>query len=541
MIHDLGKSSERIVGEIGRSEPVGEMALLGEGTRAATAIAIRDSELLVIPPDVFDRLVVNHPREAMQLMQVMAVRMKDAYETGPRLMLPNCITVIPANREVPLDAYCERLSQALTGLPGSKAVLNSRNLPQETGGGLDPRQLAHWLDEQEFQYEKLVLQSDFDLTPWTESCLRHADLVLVVGRAGTDPHAGPIERELEKLCEPAARPQVDLVLLEESAPFRGTAEWLKVRSVRRHYHVRLESSADRERGRRLLSGRDVTLVLGGGGARGFAHIGVLRAFEELGIPVDRVGGTSMGAIVGGLVAMGFGWEQIRDKMRTSFARGGSLRSRILPLISVDSGKHYVRILQSLFGDTRIEDLPINYFCVSCNLTRAQSVIHREGTLVKWVGASMSVPGVAPPLAVDGDLLVDGGLLNNLPADIARADGTGLVIGVDVSPEIDLRVDPDFAGHPSPVDVLRSWISARADNETAKPFPGLFTLLSRTTTLSGVHRKDALKKMTDVYLKLPVNTYKMFDWKQLDELVEVGYQSGLEQLRTAGFDRGSAGN
>ncbi|NIP94658.1 MAG: patatin-like phospholipase family protein [Akkermansiaceae bacterium] len=390
--------------------------------------------------------------------------------------------------------------------------------------------LGRWLDEQEAAFDTLVLQADFDLTSWTRLCLRHADLILVIGKAGSDPQPGPIEAEWERLCEPVARPVCDLVLLQDGAPYRGTAAWLGPRSIRRHYHVCLDSAPDRERGRRLLSGRDVTLVLGGGGARGFAHIGVVRACQELGIPIDRIGGTSMGAVIAGCVAQGMSWEEIREKMRESFLGSGSLRSRTVPFLSIDTGKRFIHMLERLFGDTRIEDLPISYFCISCNLTQAKSVIHREGSLAKWVGASMTVPGFAPPIARDGDLLVDGGLLNNLPADIAKADGTGLVIGVDVSPEVDLRVEPDYSGRPGVVDIVRFWFAAKLKPGTVKPFPGIFAVLNRATTLSSVYRKESLKKMTDVYLKLPVSDCRIFEWKRLDELVEIGYETALEQLK-----------
>lgn len=174
------------------------------------------------------------------------------------------------------------------------------------------------------------------------------------------------------------------------------------------------------------------------------------------------------------------------------------------------------------------------------LTPAKVVIHREGPLAKWVGASMTVPGFAPPLVEDGDLLVDGGLLNNLPADVAREDGSGLVIAVDVSPKVDLRVTSDFSGRPGVPDVVRLWFAAKREPGAVRPFPGLFTILNRATTLSGVRHKESLKKMTDVYLKMPVSDCRIFEWKRLDELVEIGYQTALEQLGECDLRRSHAG-
>ncbi len=523
-IYNWQEEGERILGEVGRGEPVGELALLDEGVRSATLVAIRDSELAKISEETFDKLTETHPREVIELTRVVAERLKESYETGITESLPSSIAVIPAVPDVPLTRYCRRLSLAMEEGGHRSAVLSSRDLPAELDGGKESQKTARWIDEQEAKSATTVLESDATLTPWTHKCLRHADLVLVLGQSGKDPNPGEIERALGDLSQTSVCPRVHLVLLHEGQPpYTGTAAWLENRNVARHYHLRMDSERGRARARRLLTGTDMTLVLGGGGARGFGHIGVYRALCEAGIPVDRVGGTSMGAGIGGLIAMGMEWEEIAQRCRERFVDAGRLRSLTLPAVSVDTGRRYIRTLNKMFGDVLIEDLPVNYFCVSCNLTKAEQIIHRSGLLAKWVASSMSIPGVVPPLVVDGDMYVDGGVLNNVPVDIAHADGAGKVIAVDVSPDVELALPDDYNGRPGAFEALRSRLPGR------NPIPGMFAILNRVCNMSSLTGRTEFRDLAHLFLKLPVSDFKTFDWAHIDEIIERGYRHASEKI------------
>lgn len=537
VVRDLGGGAERVVGEVGRGEPVGETAVLGECERGATVIAIRRTELVRISAEAFQFLRNESPGDLVDLIRITALRLKRSYESGSPDPLPSCIAVVPTNGAAPLDEYCARFVEVLRVSGRDCVHLRSSDLPAELAGGQgDGHALAGWLNEQEASAETVVLQPDGELTDWSRRCLRQADLVLLLGQVGSDPTPGPLEAALEGASEPVARPRIDLILLQESEPYVGTEAWLAPRSVHRHYHVRPDSLEDRARLRRLLVGEDTNLVLGGGGARGLTHIGALRAFEELGLPIDRVGGTSIGAVIGAWVARGADWRTIAEEVRAHFVDGGSMRSLTLPAISIDTGKRYIGALEKMFGDAQIEDLPINYFCVSCNLSRARVIAHRSGLLADWVGASISVPGVAPPYVLGGDLLVDGGVLNNLPLDIAGRDGSGRLIGVDVSSDIDLTLPPDYNGRPGAWEVLRSWLPTSGGD---KKLPGMLAVLSRVSMLSSTSNVERSRHQADLLIRMPVNGFKMFDWECIDELIELGYQTALDHLRPF-LDGGSSG-
>ncbi len=196
----------------------------------------------------------------------------------------------------------------------------------------------------------------------------------------------------------------------------------KSRAARRHAgtprspaspHHHLRGPADYDRVVRLLTGRAVGLVLSGGGARGFAHLGVVRALREHGVPIDLVGGTSMGAILAAGVASEWSHEELVRRFKRCFVDTNPLSDYTLPLVSLVSGRKVSTLLRSELGDIDIEDLPLPYFCVSSNLTTGRMSVHQQGTLWRWLRASVAIPGVLPPVFQGGEVFVDGGAMNIL--------------------------------------------------------------------------------------------------------------------------------
>lgn len=528
------KSSEggpaRILGDIASGELVGEMAVLGESIRTAGVAALRDSTVR----EYTGESLLPLPQEVLiDFIRVITNRLRRVLTTNTRPKLPACVVLVSANPGVPMEDYAERLHTSLAGQGVDGTLLRSRDVPEaEFGKGLSEEQyvicLGRWLDAQENKTPPVILQCDPELTPWTRRCLRQADLILVVARAGDNPAKGPVERAIDAFDDPITRPRTDLVLLQKQLPFKGTKEWLKQRNITRHYHVRLGSDVDKARAGRLLTGQDLSLALGGGGARGFAHIGILGACRDMDIPIDRIGGTSMGAMLGALFAQGLSIEEMTERVRTIFLPKRNRVRYTFPLMSIDSGVGYNAMLEKLFGDVQIEDLPINYFCVSANLTKAKLMVHREGSLARWVGASMSIPGIVPPLVVNGDCLVDGGLLNNLPVDIARQDGAGYVVGVDVSPELDFGFSKDYNGRPKFTEALMSHMPWR--RKKRPPLPGIGNLLYRATTLSSVSHRTKIRRQADCWIRIPSEGIKLLDFSALDAVVQVGREVGAERLQ-----------
>jgi hypothetical protein len=354
--------------------------------------------------------------------------------------------VVPASSGVPLEEVCRRLETSLSKL-GPTLHLTAERTRSLFGAGDDESETfgvrtVDWLSQQEANYRYLLYQSDERWSAWTERALRQADQVLIVGKATEPPEQGAIERQMSEQWRPFRSPRISLALLHESGEtLRGTARWLEGRRVRNHFHLRRGSQADFDRLARTLTGHAFGLVLGGGGARALGALGVLRVLEEIGLAVDMVGGSSFGAVVGAFCAMGLDAEKIQQTCRRHLH---GLFDPTFPLVSLLAGRRIVRRLEAGFGgETCIEELPLPFFCVSTNLTRAQQVVHRRGSLVTAIRSSISLPGMLPPVCQGGELYVDGGLLNNVPMDLMQElCGGGLVVAVDASPARDLTTDLD---------------------------------------------------------------------------------------------------
>jgi predicted acylesterase/phospholipase RssA len=300
----------------------------------------------------------------------------------------------------------------------------------------------------------------------------------------------------------------------------GTARWLAGRSADGCIHVRDGRAADYARLARILTGRAIAVVLSGGGAKGFAHIGVLRALEERGIPVDMIGGTSMGSIIAAAYAMGISPDEITATSKRLFARYRPFKEYTLPLVSVLRGRRLDRMLQEQLGPTQIEDLWIGYVCVSADLTAAEARVHTSGSLFTAVRASISIPGILPPVVVGDRLLVDGGVVNNLPGDVMRSLSRGTLIGVDVAPQRDVEVPGGLASYPSSWQVLWSRIWPFG---TRSKIPAIPQILFRTTMLGSIHRINTVKAITDFYLRPPVEEFGMLEFDAIDRIVDAGYR------------------
>jgi predicted acylesterase/phospholipase RssA len=207
---------------------------------------------------------------------------------------------------------------------------------------------------------------------------------------------------------------------------------------------------------------------------------VLHALETAGVPVDVIGGTSIGAVMGGLYAQGLPHAERVERALRGFTRSGSLASPTLPLVALSSGSRVDRLLVEYFGRNSIENLPVHFFCVSANLTRAEEVVHERGPLWQAIRASLSLPGIFPPVYADGDLLVDGGALDNVPAEAMRARiGGGTVVAVDISPAVEPMTVAPFGPGLSGWQVLAGRLNPLSPPQ---PVPSVFDIVSRATAV-----------------------------------------------------------
>ena len=371
--------------------------------------------------------------------------------------------------------------------------------------------------EREFRY--VVYAADAGDQARSDRCARQADCLLFVPPGGQEPGPGVAAIVQRSIRATATR---ELLLLHPPPhhPPKHTARWLDATGARSHYHVREGAAADIERLARLITGRGVGVALGGGGARGFAHIGVIQALLDGGIQIDAIGGTSMGAVLAAQYAGGAGTAAMRTLNRDHWIRRNPLKDKTLPVVALLTGRRLDRMIDEMFGDTQIEDLWTPFFCVSADLTRAQRRVHTRGPLGRAVRASMSLPGMAIPVHDAGSMLVDGGLMNNVPSDIMHGL-CGKVVAVDVSPEKDLAIDTPYPPAASGWSLL--W------GRKSTKLPSIGAILMRSVLLGSARHQASIARDVELYLHPPVERFGMFEWDALDQLADTGYSCARDAL------------
>uniref|UniRef100_A0AAR2K228 lysophospholipase n=1 Tax=Pygocentrus nattereri TaxID=42514 RepID=A0AAR2K228_PYGNA len=555
---------KELAGEYGRGDLIGVVEALTHMNRATTVHAVRDSELAKLPEGALNSIKRKYPQVVTRLIHLLGQKILGNMQqvSGPLSGVCGCtcnpasnlstVSILPVSDEVPMTAFTLELQHALSAI-GPTLLLTSDIIKQRLGAAaldsVHEYRLSSWLGQQEDIHRIVLYQSDSTLTPWTQRSIRQADCILIVGLGEQEPTVGELERMLEGS---AVRAQKQLVLLhrEDGPPPRGTAEWLNMRSwISRHLHLScprrvfsrrslpklremyqrvFEKPPDRHsdfsRLARVLTGNAIALVLGGGGARGSSQVGIIRALCEAGIPVDLVGGTSVGSLMGAL----FAEERSYSRMKVRAREWAMVRSRILdltyPVTSMFTGASFNSSIGGVFKNKQIEDLWIPYFNITTDITASSMRVHTDGSLWRYVRASMSLSGYLPPLCdpKDGHLLMDGGYINNLPADVARSMGAKVVIAIDVGSQ-------DETNLTNYGDSLSGWwLLWKRLNPLAERVKvlNMAEIQTRLAYVCCVRQLESVKDSDYCeYIRPAIDRFGTLDFGKFDEIADVGYQHG----------------
>ncbi|KAJ3300010.1 phosphatidylcholine and lysophosphatidylcholine phospholipase [Borealophlyctis nickersoniae] len=588
-----------ILAEYGQGESVGELEVLTDASRPGTVHAIRDTEIAVMPKTLFHALALRHPEITIAISRIIAARSRfmirnaatdslatdhlvgTGADSGKNNANLKTVAILPVNSLVPIVEFADKLKDSLQLIGASVALLNTAGVMGKLGKHAFSRigrlKLNSWLADQEESHRLVLYVADGGInSPWTLRCVRQADCILLVGLGDEDPSIGEFERLLIGL-KTTARKELVLLHSERACLPGSTAQWLKNRvqmpmrarqmlsqvarkntleNLRSHLqrfynpNSRLAShpfkkapSATLHTGirsdfariaRRLLS-KSIGLVLGGGGARGIAHIGVIRALEEAGIPVDMVGGTSIGSFVGGLYARENDHVSVYGRAKMFSGRMVSKWRQILdltyPVTALFTGHEFNRGIWKCFRETHIEDCWLSYFAVTTNITWSRMEIHRTGYIWRYVRASMSLAGYLPPLCDNGNMLLDGGYLNNLPADIMRSMGAETIIAVDVG-AVDDTSPVNYGDSLSGWWVLlQRWNPFKSSTSLVHKIPQMADIQSRLAYVSSVKQLEDAKRIRGCfYFHPPVNKFGTLEFDQFKEIFEVGYKCGKEMVK-----------
>lgn len=525
-----GHHRGRFLNEIVPGDSVGELSLLTGAPRAVGIQAIRDSLLLRLDRESFDRLALDHPALVMRLAANVATLLQSNFGASSPTRNLKAITVLPLDASPRVANFCRELTMELENeghtLSLAANELGRKGAPVDSlqTGETVPESLKNWLQDQENEYRFVVYHCAAGNTDWAHFALRQSDMVLRVGDASLFPGPSQWETELlETSGSTIARHLLVLLQPPSNQPIRGTALWLANRRIDFHVHVREDQPDDLSRVTRIISGNALGLVLAGGAARGFAHLGVHRAMTELGLPIDWVGGTSIGAIMGAGIASPVSVEDTFELVKKSFVDGKPFSDFTIPMMSLVRGRRMTRMLEQHL-DYQIEDLPTPFFCVSCNLDTGSTNVHETGYLPDALRASAALPGIIPPAVVNQRLTIDGAVVNNLPVDEMRLKPVSRIIAVDLSSAEQVQVD--YATVPSPWAVFRGRYLPFTRRHRV---PSLSNIMLKATLLGTLERVKEQGKRADLLLHPPVRKFGMTEVKSFEKIVQAGYDHAKSEL------------
>lgn len=520
------EGEEVIVAHPQPGEIVGEMAVFSGSARAATICAVRDTSLGTIDRKEIEMLAARFPRVFSNVTRMIIRRLTGSTGHIARRTGIRSIMLIPLHRGGVTEGFCTELRTALLRF-GSVLHLDAQAAGRRFG-----IEHAHWqdcgrqLDACEEEHDYLLLEADPQPSPWNRICLAHADKILLIADAAAGPGlTAPEQQLLSDAPQTTDNRTADLILVHSAHALPdGTRHWLARRRIGRHHHVRHGCASDIARIARIISGHAVSLVLAGGGARGFAHLGVIRALGEAGIAIDAVGGASFGALAATGIARGLSDAESLEEQRRAFTLEDPLGDYTLPVMSLVRGEHLDRVLQQHLP-MDIEDLWLPFFAVSSNLTTSQVNVHEAGPLWRGIRASVSLPAILPPSLQNGHLLIDGGVLNNLPVDVMRERIRGPVIAVDLAVG-----RGDYAEHrsiPSVMDYLKSRL---VPGRQVVEAPTVSRVIMQITTMASRREAGNARKLADLYLNPPLGSHDFLDWSSMRQIADIGYRHALPRIR-----------
>jgi lysophospholipid hydrolase len=512
------------------------------------------------------------------------------------------VAILPVTAGVPVVEFGNRLLTAFSqiAVPNGVTSLNQaailRHLGRHAFSRMGRLKLSQYLADLEERYGMVLYIADTNVNaPWTQTCITQADCILLVGLAEGSPSIGEYERFLLGM-KTTARKELVLLHLERFSQPGLTRKWLRNRvwingghhhiqmafrtTVEATPHVRsrrfgsaikqrvqvLQAEIQKYTSRRVhqtpfysaetpfkgdlhrlarrLCGKSVGLVLGGGGARGISQVGIIRALEEAGIPIDIVGGTSIGAFIGALYARDADVVPMYGRAKKFAGRMGSMWRFALdltyPSASYTTGHEFNRGIFKTFGNSQIEDFWLEFYCNTTNISKSRSEIHTSGYVWRYVRASMSLAGLIPPICDEGSMLLDGGYIDNLTVAHMKSLGADTVFAIDVG-SLDDDTPQQFG------DSLSGFWAAFNRWNPFSPYPNPPTLSEIQARLAYVSSVDALERAKTtpgcLYMRPPIDAYGTLDFAKFDEIYQVGYTYGKEflaKLRDRGELRGVVG-
>lgn len=506
-----------ILGDILHGESVGEMGLLNNGQRNATVTAMRRSLIAGISRTSFEALYMKHPKVLLRTSQTVIDRLHLANERvrGNLFHEDKVISVIDSTNDTTCTTFTDKMVEHMCE-DGSTTLLKE----------IRAEDLSTRIAEIERTTPFIAMRGDD--TDWIRESVSLSDSLVFVCRE----HDIDIFRKLIDDLKISGA-QWDLIDRQLILVYEGddhpedVAQWFEHFQAHQIIRVRELNRRDVDRASRIIRDRGIGLVLGGGGAHGFAHLGVIKALEESQIPVDFICGASVGAIMGAGLARDWPLDEIMKKVKEEISEDNPLNDYTVPMIALLKGDRMRKKLQAHF-DLNIEQTWVNFMCVASDYLDGSTTLLDSGSMYQSISASISIPGVLPPSVLNGRYVLDGGVLDNVPVSSIRQRFKGRIITSDLSTIKNYVVEEDKL--PSGTKLLFNRLNPFARKMRA---PRLMNVIMKSMTLGSINKKAENEQLSDLYINS--NVQKGFlAWKEFDPIVATGYAEAKEQIMKTGF-------
>jgi predicted acylesterase/phospholipase RssA/CRP-like cAMP-binding protein len=534
VFRNYGAENEKFITEIGSGRTVGEMSLLTQETRSGTVTAARDCILLKLKKNDFDGLVAVYPQLAIRLSEYIIKRLQLTQHNydRPKTNIIKTVLFMPLTNDSRISDYVRFLANKIRS--NAKVLYLTAGLLEEKGFKIDnehldqqSQNLVNWLNDQENVYDLIFFNGEFGNSTWIEFCKRQSDKVYLVS-FNDNSQAFNLSRSYLLPNQRQSNHTTLLLLYDKNTPSEiATKIWLDKFNSKDHLLLDWQNENDLKRLIRIVRNQSIGIVLSGGGARGLAHIGFVKALAELKIPIDFVGGTSMGAVVSGLLATGLDAQSI-ETMAKEFSQQIKRDWFTYPYISITTGKFITEALKKTFGNQVIEDLALRSFYISTDLSNSKIFIHKQGLLWEAVRASVSLPVIYPPQLHKESILVDGAIMNNLPVDImVDVYSPRFIVASTVRMHRNKMLEIENIS-PSFLQIIKNIFKAKNKKQ---PLSYLSDIITSTMVLhSGVHQKS-MEKAADFCVVHNMDNFARSDFSASSDIIEKGYINAMEQLQS----------
>ena len=520
-IKNLGAENEIILGELNRGEIIGEMALITGEKRSASIKATRLTRLIYISKESFEKVMYNNPKALMEVSKqlINRIKLKDNHNTTQKKLIIGIVSLI--DKKATHNFY-DLLNKSLNQF-GKIEDLNeiTSNIDYNTDNINFEIQLENIISNNDFV---ILYPNDINDMKWLKIILQYSDQILVLGNPKELTSIKKKERDIIGNYDITNTDKYWLVLNHDKDVItpENTKNIIDSRNGIRTFHIKDNSYNDIKRIARFITKQTIGLTLGGGGAKGFAHLGVFKAMSELNIPIDIIGGTSAGSIVASQIALGNPLDIIIEQNKKVNALN-MFKEYGFPYISIIKSKKIEEAAKLSAQNRDIQDLWIPFFAPATDLTNSKLILFEDGALWEAIRSSGALPGIVLPHFKNNNILVDGGLMNNLPVDIMRNKFGGKIICS--SCEADQSMKTTINGVPSQAKLLfQKLTNKKKFNHNYGYIPTLTDIIFKTAVVASASQLEKNIQMSDIFLKLPTSNFGIteFNNESMLKLIDLGY-------------------